>query len=41
MNTLIASRKMYNACLEELIAHYKETGKLIFTQIYGDPKEGI
>src|SRR5713101_431350 len=27
MNTLIASRKMYNACLEELIAHYKETGK--------------
>ena len=27
MNTLSASRKMYNACLEELIAHYKETGK--------------
>jgi putative transposase len=27
MKTLIASRKMYNACLEELITHYKETGK--------------
>ena len=27
MNTLIASRKMYNACLEELITHYQETGK--------------
>src|SRR6266571_2423972 len=27
LNTLIASRKMYNACLEELITHYKETGK--------------
>jgi putative transposase len=27
MNTLIASRKMYNACLEELITHYRETGK--------------
>ena len=27
MKTLIASRKMYNACLEELINHYKETGK--------------
>src|SRR5260221_13976718 len=27
MTTLIASRKMYNACLEELITHYKETGK--------------
>ena len=27
MRTLIASRKMYNACLEELITHYKETGK--------------
>jgi putative transposase len=27
MSTLIASRKMYNACLEELITHYKETGK--------------
>lgn len=27
MKTLIASRKMYNTCLEELIAHYKETGK--------------
>jgi putative transposase len=27
MTTLIASRKMYNACLEELITHYQETGK--------------
>src|SRR5437899_2345577 len=27
LNTLIASRKMYNAFLEELITHYKETGK--------------
>jgi putative transposase len=27
MKTLIASRKMYNACLEELITHYKGTGK--------------
>ncbi len=27
MSVLIASRKMYNACLEELITHYKETGK--------------
>src|SRR5260370_30308047 len=27
MRTLMASRKMYNACLEELITHYKETGK--------------
>src|SRR5258708_2148309 len=26
MSVLIASRKMYNACLEELITHYKETG---------------
>ncbi|MFL5661160.1 MAG: RNA-guided endonuclease InsQ/TnpB family protein [Ktedonobacteraceae bacterium] len=26
MSVLIASRKMYNACLEELIHHYKETG---------------
>jgi putative transposase len=29
MNTLIASRKMYNACLEELITHYQETGKYL------------
>ncbi|HEY6409492.1 MAG TPA: transposase, partial [Ktedonobacteraceae bacterium] len=29
MTTLIASRKMYNACLEELITHYKETGKYL------------
>jgi len=29
MKTLIASRKMYNACLEELITHYKETGKYL------------
>src|SRR5437899_12739811 len=29
LNTLIASRKMYNACLEELITHYKETGKYL------------
>jgi len=27
MSVLIASRKMYNACLEELITHYQETGK--------------
>ncbi len=27
MKILIASRKMYNACLEELITHYQETGK--------------
>src|SRR5258706_7677657 len=26
MKTLMASRKMYNTCLEELITHYKETG---------------
>ena len=26
MQVLIASRKMYNACLEELITHYHETG---------------
>src|SRR5207244_11023428 len=26
MTTLMASRKMYNACLEELLTHYKETG---------------
>ncbi len=29
MNVLIASRKMYNDCLEELITHYKETGKYL------------
>ncbi len=29
MNVLIASRKMYNACLEELITHYQETGKYL------------
>src|SRR5256885_14025003 len=29
MSVLIASRKMYNACLEELINHYKETGKYL------------
>lgn len=29
MSALIASRKMYNACLEELITHYKETGKYL------------
>src|SRR5207302_2840866 len=29
MKTLMASRKMYNACLEELITHYKETGKYL------------
>jgi putative transposase len=27
MSVLIASRKMYNDCLEELITHYQETGK--------------
>ena len=27
LNALLASRKMYNACLEELITHYQETGK--------------
>lgn len=26
-SVLVASRKMYNACLEELITHYQETGK--------------
>jgi Helix-turn-helix domain len=25
MATLIASRQMYNACLEELITHYKQS----------------
>ncbi len=29
MRTLLASRKMYNACLEDLITHYKETGKYL------------
>src|SRR6266496_4644168 len=29
MQTLMASRKMYNACLEELITHYQETGKYL------------
>jgi hypothetical protein len=30
METLIASRQMYNACcLEELITHYQETGKYL------------
>ena len=29
MSVLIASRKMYNACLEELMTHYKETGKYL------------
>jgi putative transposase len=29
MSVLIASRKMYNACLEELITHYQETGKYL------------
>jgi putative transposase len=29
MKTLMASRKMYNACLEELITYYKETGKYL------------
>ena len=29
MGVLVASRKMYNACLEELITHYKETGKCL------------
>src|SRR2546423_11608784 len=27
MKVLIASREMYNSCLEELITHYHETGK--------------
>src|SRR5437667_11953770 len=36
MTTLIASRKMYNACLEELIAHYKQTGK--FMHLYEQDK---
>ncbi|TMD42263.1 MAG: hypothetical protein E6I90_13020 [Chloroflexi bacterium] len=26
---LMTSRKMYNTCLEELITHYKETGKYL------------
>jgi len=29
IKTLMASHKMYNACLEELITHYKETGKYL------------
>jgi Helix-turn-helix domain len=29
MSVLIASRKMYNACLEELITHYQQTGKYL------------
>ena len=37
MTTLIASRKMYNACLEELINHYKETGK--YMHIYEQDKK--
>ena len=36
MQVLIASRKMYNACLEELITHYKETGK--YLHIYEQDK---
>jgi putative transposase len=36
MSVLIASRKMYNACLEELITHYKETGK--YLHIYEQDK---
>src|SRR5947209_5572781 len=36
MHVLIASRKMYNACLEELITHYKETGK--YMHIYEQDK---
>ena len=27
MSVLIASRKLYNEALEELVAHYQETGK--------------
>ncbi len=37
MSVLIASRKMYNACLEELITHYKETGK--YMHIYEQDKQ--
>jgi len=37
MSVLIASRKMYNACLEELITHYKETGK--YLHIYEQDKK--
>src|SRR6266566_151244 len=42
LNTLIASRKMYNACLEELITHYKETGKYmhLYEQDKRHGKEG-
>jgi hypothetical protein len=36
METLIASRKMYNACLEELITHYQETGT--YLHIYEQDK---
>src|SRR5436853_7825604 len=36
MGILVASRKMYNACLEELITHYKETGKS--THLYEQDK---
>ncbi|HZU00833.1 MAG TPA: RNA-guided endonuclease TnpB family protein [Ktedonobacteraceae bacterium] len=36
MATLVASRKMYNTCLEELVTHYKETGK--YMHIYEQDK---
>ncbi len=29
MSVLMASRNMYNACLQELITHYQETGKYL------------
>jgi putative transposase len=34
---LIASRKMYNTCLEELITHYQQTGK--YLHIYEQDKQ--
>ena len=37
MSVLIASRKMYNACLEELITHYQETGK--YMHLYEQDKQ--
>src|SRR5258708_775964 len=36
MTTLMASRKMYNACLEELLTHYQETGT--YLHIYEQDK---
>jgi putative transposase len=37
MSILIASRKMYNACLEELVTHYKQTGT--YLHLYKQDKQ--